>query len=182
MLSLEKRNMFIKEITKKNAMPSNAPEKNYSEALLTWRAPEFEVYERDQRWYTWASIALLAVIAFAVYTNSPVMAITFILIGMIGYIYIHKEPRELEFQITRKGVVAGREIYEFKNIESFWIFYEPGEITTISLDLQNSIIPLVHIPIADQDPVKLREVLLKYIPEVEQEHSLIDILERLLHI
>lgn len=164
----EPRDMMIAEIS--------------SEVRLHWRAPEFERFERDRKWYFFAALVLLVIIGYAVYTNGPVMAITFILIGVVGYIYLEKEPRILDFMITEDGVVAGQEIYEFENLKSFWIFYEPGDIKVISLRTDNHLIPYVHIPIDDQDPVKIREMLLEHIPEEKEEPGLVETLDRLLRL
>lgn len=150
--------------------------------LARWTAPEFEVYERSGRWHLYLALALLTIIGYALYTNSPLMAITFILIGVLGYIYANKEPCLIDFSITTRGVVAGREIYDYRNIDSFWIFYDPEHTKLLSLKTKSHLLPFVHIPIDDQDPVAIRHMLLKFIPEVRQERGLIDTLERLLHI
>jgi hypothetical protein len=150
--------------------------------LSRWQAPEFEVYERGEKWLTYLSIVLVVIIAYAVFTNSPVMAITFVLIGVVGYIYAHKDPKTITFLITEEGVVAGRELYTFDNIKSFWIFYEPHGIKVASLHLKSHLLPYAHIPIHTEDPVAIRETLLKYVPEVKQEPNLVDTFERLLRI
>lgn len=151
-------------------------------AVLHWRAPEHEIMEKSRKWYLYVLLLLVAIVAFAVYTNSPVMAITFIMIGVVGYIFIGKEPRILDFAITDEGVIAGREIYEFENMYSFWIFYESDGIKVISLHMKNKIIPFIHIPVHDQDPFEIREVLLEYIPEIKQDPSPVDTFERFLGI
>lgn len=151
-------------------------------ALLSWRAPEHEIIVKDKRWHIYAALILTVIVAYAVYTNSPVMAITFILVGVVGYIILNKEPLIVNFAITRDGVVANRSIYEFENIQSFWIFYEPNQANVISLHMKNKLIPYVHIPLHEEDPVAIRELLLEYIPEIKQEHSLVDTFERLLGI
>lgn len=158
-------------------------EKYSKETLMHWQAPEFEsLFKREKRWYMYLSLVLAAIVGYAVYTNSPLMAIVFILIGVLGYIYIEQEPRTLDFMITEDGMVAGKEMYLFENIESFWIFYEPGEMKVISLKNKSYLLPYVHIPINDQDPVVIREHLLKFIPEVKQDLNFIDALERFLGI
>lgn len=149
---------------------------------LSWRAPEYELYEKSAAWYLGAGLFILAIAAYAIYTNSPIMAITFILIGVVGYIYLQKDPEEVEFSITYEGIRVGRELYVFEDIKSFWIFYDPPHTKTLSLHVDASMMPYVHIPIADEDPVEIREALLGFIPEVKQEPSLIDALARFLHI
>lgn len=157
-------------------------EENSRDVLVHWRGPEFEVYPKDHRWYLTATLILTAIVAYAVITNSPLMAITFILVGIVGYIHLQKEPRVLDFKITHDGIMVGKEIFEYGNIRSFWIFYEPPHTKILSLHTEGKIAPFVHIPIHQEDPVKIREELMKFVPEIEQERSMVDALERLLHI
>ncbi len=157
-------------------------EKHSRDVRLHWRAPEFEIFERDQKWYLTITGILIAVVAYAIFTNGLVMAITFILIGVVGYIYIEKEPRTLDFMLTRDGVVAGREIYDFDNIQSFWVFYEEDGLRVISLHTQSYLAPFIHIPIGDQDPTEIRKILLEYIPEEEHKPGIMDTLDRLLRL
>ncbi|EKE16537.1 MAG: hypothetical protein ACD_11C00004G0035 [uncultured bacterium] len=148
----------------------------------SWEAPEFEVYEKSATWYFFVVILLGAIIFYAIITESLLMAITFILLGVVGYIHSQKKPRILEFVITSEGVRAGKEIYLYEDMESFWIFYDPPHTKTISLRIKSSMLPFVHIPIAEEDPAVLREKLLKFVPEKKQDPGLVDVLERILHI
>lgn len=150
--------------------------------LYSWRAPQFEVYEKSGRWYIIAAVFILAMIAYALYTNGPMMAIVFILIGIVGYIYSQKDPLVVTFAITDEGIIADKEIYLYENIKSFWIFYDPHHTKTISLHTKASTFPFVHIPIGDENPAKLHEILTEYIPEIKQDPSMIDTIERVLHI
>jgi hypothetical protein len=152
------------------------------DVLLAWRAPEFEVLERDRKWYLYTALILLVIVSYAIWTNSLVMAITFILIGVVGYIYVEKEPRVLDFMITEDGVAAGKEIYDFENLKSFWIFYEPGGLKAISLHTKSYLLPFVHIPIPNQDPVKVREILLDHLGEEKHEPGMAEVLDRLLRL
>ncbi|EKE10580.1 MAG: hypothetical protein ACD_15C00238G0001 [uncultured bacterium] len=160
----------------------NSSRSKTGKILFQWNAPEFEVYEKSARWYTIAGLFILAMVAYALYTNGPIMAITFILIGIVGYIYLQKDPRVITFSITTKGVIADKEMYLYENINSFWIFYDPPHTKTISLHTNASMLPFVHIPFRDEDPVKLRELLIKNVPEIKQDPGLIDAIERFLHI
>jgi hypothetical protein len=150
--------------------------------LHQWSAPEFEVYEKSARWYLLFAFFIALMVTYALYTNGPIMAITFILIGIVGYIYLQKDPRIITFSITTKGVTADKEMYLYENIHSFWVFYDPHHTRTISLHTKASMLPYVHIPIQDENPVELRELLIQNIPEIKQDPGLIDAIERVLHI
>ncbi len=174
----------VRQESAPKALPLPSEEANLpeGEVLIAWEGPEFETFERDKKWYLVASVILLLIIIYAAIVNSPIMAITFILIGTVGYVYLQKEPRHLTFAVTPEGILVGDEIYYFEDIDSFWIFYEPPHTYLLSLDTKNRLTPHVHIPLHQVDPVQLRAVLLEFIPEVRQEMSLVDTLERLLHI
>jgi uncharacterized membrane protein len=160
---------------------SYSEETNYDGTLYQWSAPEHEPYTVGSRFYILSAIFLLAIIIYALVYNSPIMAITFILIGIVGYVFLQKDPDIVNFSITPEGIIAGREIYEFDNLKSFWIFYDPPQEKVISLHSKNTFTPFIHIPIADEDPVEIRRILVDFIPEIKQEHSLVDAAERLLH-
>jgi uncharacterized membrane protein len=194
-LDLRRKNYKNEEVQKFFQYGQNEPEEELLEpphdmliarhsqdVLHFWEAPEFEVYERDRRWYLIATLALAAIIIYALVSNSPIMAITFILIGIVGYIYIQKEPRILEFAITHDGVMAGNELYHFDDISSFWIFYNPPIQKVISLHMRGKFVPFIHMPIHRENPVEIRHILMDFIPEVKQEPSLIDAAERILRI
>lgn len=152
------------------------------EVLMDWKAQEFEVYEKSFWWYLVAAVLDIAIIAYALISNNPIMAITFILVGIVGYIYLEKDPRIIHFAITPDGIIAGNELYSYENIHSFWIFYDPPHTKTLSLHTKGSMLPFVHIPIDDQNPVQMHELLSEYIPEIKQEQGLMDTFERVLRI
>lgn len=160
----------------------NQEPRNIGEVLHSWKAPEFEVYEKSARWYLLGALFISSIILYALYTNSPIMAITFILLGIVGFIYLQKDPRIVNFRVTTKGVLADNQLYDYENIHSFWIFYEEPNIKIISLHTKASMLPYIHIPLHGEDPVKIRELLMLHIPEIKQDASLIDALERVLHI
>lgn len=161
---------------------SYSSKKQPPEVLFSWQAPEFESFEREKRWYLWVALILLAIVGYATYTNSPVMAITFILIGVVGYIYLNKEPRVLDFQITAKGITVGKDFYDFDSINSFWIFENATQFDILSLHIKNRFMPFIQIPFPEETSIKLRFLLREYIPEEKQELTLADSLEKFFHL
>ena len=157
-------------------------EEHSEDVFFRWRAPEFETFERDKKWYLLSAGFLFLVILWAIWSNSPVMAITFILIGVVEYIYLNKTPRVIDFFITSDGIIADKEIFDFENIDSFWIFYEPGGKKSACLHAKSGIMPYIHIPIHEEDPVHIRQILLEFLPEEKKEPGLVETMERLLKI
>jgi len=150
--------------------------------VYKWKAPEHEVIEKDKQWFLIAGLILAGIVMYAILTDGIIMAITFILIGMVGYIVLNRTPRIINFYITDDGVIADKEIYEFEKLQSFWIFYENEGLKSISLHLKSKLAPHVHIPLGDEDPVLIRETLSGYLEEIKQKPSLVDDFERIMKI
>jgi len=103
------------------------------------------------------------------------MAITFILIGMLGYIYAEREPRLIQMEISPDGVIVDKIMYEYDDLKSFWIFYETeANFKVLSLHSKKTFLPHIHIPVGEANPILIREVLLNYLPEIRQEMTIID--------
>lgn len=150
--------------------------------ILSWRAPEHIHIRPNPRGLMISTILLALIIAYAVFTNSPLMAITFILIGIVGYLFVTRDPREFEFTITDKGIVGGKTLYAFEDLNSFWIHEEPPLEGVLSLHSTGIISPFIHIPIGDVPAEELRRVMTQYVPEEKHTATVIDTLEKMLHI
>lgn len=141
-----------------------------------WQAQEYHKQIKSKKWYLIGATLLASIIIYALLTNSPIMAITFILIGVVGFLLLEKDPQILDFVITDDGIRIGNELYAYEHINSFWVFYEPEGPQYISLHTQAEILPYIKIPLADMDPVAIRERLLNNLPEKKHTEGLIDIL------
>lgn len=154
----------------------------YGNALLHWQAPEHEPLELGPRSRLIVTLLLIAIIGYALYTDSPLMAITFILIGVVGYLSLYREPRVLSFLVTTKGIIAGSEFYAFDTLQSFHIYTEPPFENILSIQTSGKLVPYVHIPALTIDIDVLRDTLDGFIPEEKHQPGLVDTLEKLLHI
>jgi hypothetical protein len=171
-----------KNMQHKTSLKSVATNIPHSEnPVFSWEAPEYEYIEKHPKWYWIMGVILLGIIIYAIVTNSILMAIMFILIGMLGYVYAEREPRQIRMEINPEGVIADRIMYEYSDLKSFWIFYEvDAGFKVLSLHSQKTFLPHIHIPIGDANPIIIREVLLNYLPEIRQEMTLVDHLSLLI--
>ncbi len=127
--------------------------------------------------------ALILIVAYSIYTDSPFMAITFILIGMTGYLLLNQPAEPTEYMVTEKGIRVGHEFYGYESMLSFWIIEgHPQFPKHLIIDISGILTPRVHIPLEGNDSDVMRRVLLKYVPEEEHEPTIVDIIERILHI
>ncbi len=151
-------------------------------SIIRWQGPEYEVYPKSSLWYAVAVFITLAVAVFSVWNNAPIPAFLAVLIGAVGYLYLNSTPRVVEFAVTYEGIVADDQLHLYESIESFWIIYEEPHTRVISLKIKDGFFVHTHIPLHQVDPVEVREAMLQFIPERRQEPTLVDTIERLLHI
>ncbi|QQS61555.1 MAG: hypothetical protein IPN70_01325 [Candidatus Moraniibacteriota bacterium] len=145
---------------------------------MSWQARENEKEDKNILILFGIEGALTLIVIYAIINQNPIMAITFILVGIVLYLEFQKESPLLSFSIEVDGIHVNREVYPYENIESFWIFYEPGQRKIISLHTNGDLTPYVHIPIGDENPIKIREILEKILPEEPHPIRLVDILEK----
>ena len=155
--------------------------KNKHPYLLSWKAYKFENFERHPWWGIILFILLVILLTYSLLTDNFLLSIILILAGIIVYLFENKDPEIYHFAICETGIIAHDRFYSFLDIEDFWIFYEPGKLgrKELSLKTTNKFFPYVHLPLGEQNPNQIRDVLLKYIPEEVHKESWFDFMENI---
>ncbi len=149
--------------------------------LFSWSAPEFATFEKTKWWYAVSIIAIVLLVGVSLWLKSVLGAILFILVGVLLFVFSTRKPLEHSVELLDSGIVVDGQMYPYANIASFWIFYEPN-FQELSLRMQRTFTPVVRVQLAEIDPVEVRELLLRFLPEIEEDEPLIDILARRLKI
>jgi hypothetical protein len=149
-------------------MPPNG--KKPHEALIgktafAWSIPEFPKYERGKLWYAIAALVAGGGILYAVLTANFLFAVIILMFAMISLLYSTREPEMIPFAIGETGIAVGARTYPWREIESFWVVYDPPTVKTLYVEFKNPLRPRVNAPLTDEDPVALRDTLLQYIRE-----------------
>ena len=152
------------------------------QSLASWKVLEAAPPEPGRRFLFVTGGLLIAIIGYALFSDSPIMAITFILIGLMGYLLLYREPRLLSCHITNDGVIVNRELFPFETAKSFWVFENEKSLPYISLETGTFISPHVHVPLDGIDSEEIRDILARFLPEEKPEPALVDILSQMLHI
>jgi len=139
---------------------------DYGNSLMSWQAPEYERQEKGRTWFVGAAVIAAFLIAASIWTRNYLLIIIIALFAIILYILHKKEPLIISIKITEKGIRFGDKFYPYKNIEEFWIIYDPPA-KTLNIKTKNTFFPQVSIEIEDHDPLKIRDLLLEYIEENE---------------
>ncbi len=152
------------------------------DVIVSWRGPEHTHHPKGKHWYLIAALVLAGLIIYAIITSNILFAFIIILAGFVGFLMIERGPRVRDYAITYDGIVVGDQIYDFDDMDSFWIFYEPPHTRLISLHMKGKMVPYIHIPLHQLDPVDVREALLQFVPEKKQQPDFLYSMEQFFRI
>ncbi len=137
--------------------------------LLSWKIPEYTKYERGRNWFIIAGIIFVLLLLYAFYILDFLFVVILVLVAVIFGLRAKEEPMEIDFSILENGISVGKKFYPWKDLDAFYMIYEPPEVKKLYFD-PKGLRFRISIPLVKQNPLKVREVLLKYLFEdVEQE-------------
>ena len=133
---------------------------------ITWNALEYPVREKTTDWY-WALGIMAIAGAVASYILGNILFSILILLGAFTVAaYGARHPHMVEFEIDRRGIRSGATRYPYSSLASFWVI-EGAEESKILLQSGKILMPYIVIPLGEEDPEVVREVLLNYLKEEE---------------
>lgn len=147
-------------------------------AEIQWAAPEFEKQLKTTAWFLTVGIFALFFFTIAFLMESLIFAVLIVIAIFTVFVYAVKEPPIITFKINGEGIMIGEKLYPYEDIDSFWIFYTPPSPKELSVKSKKTLSLMIKIPLAEQDPIAIRQALIKFIPEEKQEESLADIIAR----
>ncbi|PIV42600.1 MAG: hypothetical protein COS26_01725 [Candidatus Nealsonbacteria bacterium CG02_land_8_20_14_3_00_40_11] len=179
----------IKVRTENNASETSA---DFDE--INWRIEEPDFTLKTTEWFWALGILAFALIVFSVLLKNYLLTIIIVLAIFIIYGGKNKKPELINFRLNNNGLYIEQKFYPYENFESFWIFpaqfeqqIERGSSSSagrpaynreIALRHKRRLAPLLIVPFHNDDEQKIRKFLNKYLPESEEQESLIDLLRK----
>lgn len=147
--------------------------------LISWQTPEYIMEKKTPDWYWAVGIISVAIMIASILFNNILFAV-FILIGTLTiFMYAKRDPDMIDIEITEEGVRAGRNVYPYSLLNSFFVDEQrdPPHLLLKSSGITNQ---LILIPIIKVDPQKVYDILKLQLEEEKLSEPLaIQILERL---
>jgi len=145
---------------------------------ISWTAPSF-YFNPQKKYLSLVVIALAAAgIGMLVWNRDTLTAIFMLLSSLVLILYSNKKPEVSKINIDHRGIEVGETLYTYKDLKSFWIHYDPGNLKELSIESRKWYMPYVKVSIEDKNPLVIRSLLVNFLPEKEHEHSLVDIIAR----
>lgn len=149
--------------------------------LFSWEAHEYFHHDRTVDWYWWVGLVAVILLGFAVWQRSFLFGVLILLGWFTSILYAIRDPHVIRFVLTDRGLIVENpeskesgKIYPWSQLDSFWVFYKPPVHAELSIKSKKTFMPYIKVPLGDEDPEAIKEIVSKYIPLEEQEESLID--------
>ncbi len=139
---------------------------------IEWEAPEFEYREKTADWFWIVGIATITLIILAFFFKNMLWGILATVGGFSISLYGAKKPATVKFKIDPKGIRVGDRMFEYENLESFWINYDPPQKKELIVKSKKTFMPYTKIMLRSEDPEKIRGYLLQFLDEEKIEESL----------
>jgi hypothetical protein len=139
-------------------------EDKHGKTIFSWEIEGIEKYERGVLWYVAAGLIGAALLVFSIWTANFLFAVIVLMFAVITIINEMKNQVYIECNIMENGIMLGKQHYHWKEMEDFWMVYQPPDVKTLYLELKG-VRPRLSIPLNSQNPNKIREFLRKYVKE-----------------
>lgn len=153
-------------------------QKNERIASISWKIFDRSKPERGKNWYIFAGIFIAICLftsffeiqnwrpVFLGYNSNFLFSIIIVLAGIVMFINERRDPREMAFLADGDGVTIGEKFYDYDVIKDFSIVYKPkNELSKLYFEFKNPVQPRLSLELRDQNPVVVRNFLLRYLRE-----------------
>lgn len=138
---------------------------DHGKVLAEWEFSEFTKYERGKAWYFWMILLVVLIMVYSVITVNFLLAVI-VIIGAITLTLIHqREPAQISIKITEDGLETSDRFFPFSEIKNFYLIYQPPVVKSLFFEFKSLTKPRLNVPLVEQNPVSVRETLLKYLSE-----------------
>ena len=129
-----------------------------------------------------------AVIVAMILTAGAVLAMYFMRDYLFGVLLIlggvailagaFRQPESATIRLDKVSISIDDRRYLFSQLKSFWLNYDPPRMKELILVMRRPLLPAMRIPLADTNPLEIRENMVSLVAETEYEDSLMDHLVR----
>ena len=137
--------------------------------------------ERSRRWYIGTSIFFSVLIAINIVMSLYMSAVVILFAALLLFMIAARKPEKLSVKFFGNGLGLNAEFHPWSEFEKFWILFEPPVLKRLHLQRRARIINELTIELANENPLKIRDLLLPWLPEdPTKEESRVDLVSRTL--
>ncbi len=144
--------------------------------LHQWSFEEFEHHHHSIIWRIGATLLLGSGIGFALWQHNITLAFLLVSVGVVLVAREFQGPETMRVRI-REGALEllfedhhneGREpttVIPWDQFRHFWMIYQPPDVRHMYFHYTSAVKPRLRIPLAEENPVEIRETLRRFLEE-----------------
>ena len=138
---------------------------DYGNILALWEFPEFIKHQRGTLWYLAFAIIFVALLVYSYFSDNLLFAIILVIFAVLYLSSVKNEPHTVETALTEEGIFIGNKFIPYEDFQNFYIIYYPPKIKNLYFQPKGFIRQRMAIPLENQNPVRIREILVQYLNE-----------------
>lgn len=138
---------------------------------ISWEAPEHHHVEKSSEWFAVVGILTLAAAAAAYALGNILFAVLIMLIGLVMSLVTIRTPEIIPYAVSARGIRVDDRLYPYTTLESYYIDEDDPKGPQLLLKGERLIMPLIVIPIPEDEVDEIEDIIAMKIPEEHLEES-----------
>lgn len=134
---------------------------------IVWKAHEHSHTDKGSDWFWALGIVAISSAVVAILFKNFLFALLIIVGAFTMALLSRKQPRELTFALTPRGVMIDESLYPYQLLVSFWVKDRDTDSPTLIVDAQRFLTPHLVISLEGADAEQIHTYLSEYLPEEE---------------
>jgi hypothetical protein len=147
---------------------NNLEERGVARQPISWKGHEYLHFKKTTDWYWALGLITVAGAMAALVFNNVLFAILILILGFVLAIFAAREPEEVSFTISQRGVRINDTLYPYQTLEAFGIEeMSPEHIPQLILRSKKILVPNIVIPLQQVTANEVHDFLHNYLHEEE---------------
>lgn len=136
---------------------------------IIWETLNHIKEEKSSDWFWIVGIVAIAGAVLAIFFNNVLLGLLILLSAFASFMFVNTPPKIERYELNRKGVVIGEDLYPYNSLESFYVVDEDGyERDRILIKSRKFFMSLIIIPLGNEVTVdEVYDFLIEYLDEEE---------------
>jgi hypothetical protein len=133
---------------------------------ITWKTFEHIHTEKTSDWYWIVGIVTVSLAVISIILNNIIFAVLIVVASFTLTLHASKKPNVIDIVLGTNGVLVGKILYPYSNLDSFWV--ETRDIhPRLIIKSKKVFMPFISILLEDADPDQVHDHLIKYLKPEE---------------
>jgi len=146
---------------------------NEEKTLFEWEAAERAFKRRDRDFWITAISILVLVSVILIFVKEFYLIIALGSALFLYYVLATVEPEQIKYKISNRGVYFGETMYAWADLSRFW-FEKSLNSEMVSIETYLRFPRQVSLVIAEKDKGRIKELMTKKIPLIENSPNFVD--------